>query len=101
LSEISVIEGIPPLLIGLTVSANQTSFIDDFRADAMSGNLASVVYIVPQDQLTEHPPDTPRDGGWQQREIIEALVNSPSYKNTALFITYDGKQGTMSIYVRA
>jgi phospholipase C len=81
------------LLVALNVTGpTQLSFIDQFAADAMSGNLPAVTYLVPQDQLTEHPPFAPRDGGFQQRAIIEALVNSPSYKNSALFITYDGKQ---------
>ena len=80
------------LLPALNVSGpTQLSFIDQFKADAMSGNLATVTYLIPQDQLTEHPPNQPRDGGFQQREIIEALINSPSYKDSALFITYDGK----------
>jgi phospholipase C len=66
----------------------------------MSGNLATVTYLVPQDQLTEHPPKRPRDGGWQQREIIDALVNSPSYKDSALFITYDGEHHFMTTFLQ-
>jgi phospholipase C len=85
------------MLSGLTViGPNQTDFIAKFKADAMAGTLAQISYIVPQDEITEHPPNPPRDGGWQQKAIIDALVNSPSYKNTALFITYDGKQSFVS-----
>jgi phospholipase C len=85
------------MLPGLVATGpNQTSFIDKFRADAMAGTLPQVSYIVPQDEITEHPPNPPRDGGWQQKQIIDALVNSPSYKNTVMFITYDGKHSFIS-----
>lgn len=80
------------MLPGLTViGPNQLDFIEKFKADAMAGTLPEISYIIPQDEITEHPPNLPRDGGWQQKAIIDALVNSPSYKDSALFITYDGK----------
>jgi len=94
--DVYVSEWMPHFLLGLTISGEgQLDYIDAFKRDAMHGNLSSFSIIVPQDQLTEHPPNGPRDGSWQQKAVIEALLNSPSYKNTAIFVTYDGKHDCM------
>jgi phospholipase C len=40
--------------------------------------------------LSEHSPNTPNDGAWFQKNVIEAVVNGAAYNETAIFITYDG-----------
>lgn len=66
--------------------------LDKFYADAAAGTLPRVSYIIGPAELSEHPPYQPRDGAWLQRKVVEAVVNGKNYKNTALIISYDGKQ---------
>ncbi|KZO90883.1 phosphoesterase-domain-containing protein [Calocera viscosa TUFC12733] len=44
-------------------------------------------------ELSEHPPYTPRQGAWSQKDIIDAIQNSPIYNKTILFISYDETGG--------
>lgn len=65
--------------------------LDDFVAAAAAGTLPQVSIIVGQEELSEHPPWQPKDGAWLHQQIFDAVVNSPKYNSTALFISYDGK----------
>jgi len=49
-----------------------------------------VSYIIGPRELSEHPPFMPKDGAWLQRQIVQAVMNSPAYNSTALFVSYDG-----------
>jgi phospholipase C len=40
--------------------------------------------------LGEHAPNTPNDGAWFQKNVIETVVNRAAYNETTIFITYDG-----------
>lgn len=68
-----------------------TSFLglDQFYADAAAGNLPSVSYIIGPAELSEHPPYLPHDGGWFQQQVTNAVINSPLYSKSILFISYD------------
>ena len=78
-----------------TLKKNGTSHpgIQQFYDDAKAGTLPAVSYIVMPANVCEHPPFMPRDGGWIQRQIAEAVMTSPKYKNTALIISYDETGG--------
>lgn len=65
--------------------------LDDFVAAAAAGTLPQVSIIVGQEELSEHPPWQPKDGAWLHQQIFDAVVKSPKYNSTALFISYDGK----------
>lgn len=65
--------------------------LDTFYAQAASGTLPEISYIVGPAELSEHPPYQPKDGAWLQRAVAEAVINSPKYKNTVLIISWDGK----------
>jgi phospholipase C len=65
--------------------------LDAFYEDAARGTLPQVSYIVGPQELSEHPPNRPVDGAWLQQQVVEAVVNSPKYKETVLIISYDGK----------
>jgi len=60
-----------------------------FADAATSGTLPNVSYIIGPMELSEHPPWTPHDGGWFQQQIVNAVINSPTYNSTVLFISYD------------
>lgn len=67
--------------------------LEKFYNDAKAGTLPAVSYIIGPMELSEHPPFTPRDGAWLQRQVVEAVMNSPAYARTALIISYDETGG--------
>ncbi|MCU1599780.1 MAG: plc, partial [Frankiales bacterium] len=65
-----------------------------FLADINAGTLPQVSWIFPSAQSTEHPGDGPINAGPQYYEpIIAALMASPSWESTAMFITWDENDG--------
>jgi phospholipase C len=90
---------------GITVSAYFTyqgkhqKTIDDYYADAASGNLPAVAFIDPHlgmeayDQDDEHPPASPQGGQRFVARVVDALTKSPAWSSSALFITYDEHGG--------
>lgn len=74
---------------GATYFNNNT--LDAFYADAMNGTLPLVSWLIPEQALSEHPPWMPVNGGWLQKQIVEAIMNGSSWKDTVLMISYDGK----------
>lgn len=67
--------------------------LEQFYLDAAAGTLPRVSYIVGPAELSEHPPYEPRDGGWLQQRIVDAVTQSPAYNRTALIISYDETGG--------
>jgi phospholipase C len=61
-----------------------------FYEAAQNGTLPQVSFIVGPMELSEHPPFMPSDGGWLQREVVNAVTRSPKYPSTVLLISYDG-----------
>lgn len=55
--------------------------------------LPSVSYLVGPMELCEHPAWMPKDGSWLQEQVVNAVVNSSKYNNSALFIMYDESGG--------
>jgi phospholipase C len=72
-----------------------------FYSDAAAGTLPQVSYIVGPMELSEHPPYMPKDGAWLQRQVAEAVINSPKYNNTVLIISYDGNFSTLLHLIRS
>lgn len=64
--------------------------LDAFYAAAANGTLPEVSFIVGPMELSEHPPFRPKDGAWLQKQVVDAVVNSPKYSSTMLMISYDG-----------
>ncbi|KZT51715.1 putative phospholipase C [Calocera cornea HHB12733] len=67
--------------------------LDHFKADAAAGTLPAVSWIIGPAELSEHPPYTPRQGAWLQKEVINAVQSSPKYNNTILLISFDETGG--------
>ncbi|EJU00487.1 phosphoesterase-domain-containing protein [Dacryopinax primogenitus] len=67
--------------------------LDHFKADAAAGTLPTVSWIIGPAELSEHPPYTPRQGAWLQKEVINAVQNSPKYNKTILIISFDETGG--------
>jgi phospholipase C len=74
----------------LTKRGNSFIGLDRFYSDCAAGTLPQVSYIVGPRELSEHPPYMPKDGAWLQEQVVQAVMKSPAYGKTALFISYDG-----------
>lgn len=72
--------------------------LSSFFAAAANGTLPMVSYIIGQEELSEHPPWAPVDGGYLQAIISNAIVNSPKYNATVLMISYDETGGWADQY---
>jgi phospholipase C len=75
--------------------SNVSSFYDDLA----SGNVASVVWIDPSwttsgtTTTDEHPPADPQFGQAWVRDVIQHVMDSPIWNDTAIILTYDEHGG--------
>lgn len=82
-----------------TPNATQFKPIADFFADAAAGKLPSVALVDPllagETNLAtdEHPPHDIRAGEYYVSQVVSAVRNSPNWKDSILFITYDEHGG--------
>jgi len=73
--------------------------IDQFAQDAASGALPQVAWIDPQlllgktGQTSEHPPADVQVGQKFVYDQVKALLSSPAWPSSAMFITYDENGG--------
>ncbi|TQV93598.1 non-hemolytic phospholipase C precursor [Cordyceps javanica] len=67
--------------------------LDAFYDACANGTLPQVSWIIGPAEQSEHPPQMPVDGAWLQRNVVEAVINSPLYSSTALVISYDEQGG--------
>lgn len=72
---------------------------DDLIADLASGDLPAFSLIEPHYQGNggtredEHPPGTPQMGERLVERVVRALMASPAWRRSALFVTYDEHGG--------
>lgn len=64
-----------------------------FYDAAANGTLPEFSIIVGPTELSEHPNNTPLAGSWLQQQVVNAVMNGKSWKDTALFINYDESGG--------
>jgi phospholipase C len=62
---------------------------DRFFAAARQGRLPSVSWIVPNKRNSEHPPASVRDGQAWVTRVVNAVMRSPDWKSSAIFVTWD------------
>jgi phospholipase C len=62
---------------------------DQFYIDAAAGNLPQVAWIVPNEENSEHPPASISNGQAYVTGIINAIMESPSWSSTAIFLSWD------------
>jgi phospholipase C len=67
--------------------------VDDFVAHVEDGLLAPVTWVTPRFELSEHPEYSFCHGENWTTEIVNALMESPMWKDTAIFITWDDYGG--------
>src|SRR5579859_2112438 len=68
----------------------------NFYAAARAGTLPAVVWIVPSQPDSEHPPALVSAGQAYVTSIINAVMQSPNWNTTAIFLTWDDWGGFRS-----
>jgi phospholipase C len=63
--------------------------ISDFFRAAHAGTLPAVVWICPNGKHSEHPPSDVSDGQIYVTGLINALMKSPDWNSTAIFLAWD------------
>ena len=74
--------------------AHKLKRLDHFYADAAAGRLPHFTFLDPNYSTTsEEDPQDIQLGERFMAEVVHALMRAPTWKNTALFITYDEHGG--------
>ena len=63
--------------------------IESFFADAHRDRLPAVSWIVPNNRDSEHPPALVSIGQAYVTRLIDAIMSSPAWKSTAIFLSWD------------
>ncbi len=63
--------------------------LSNFYADAKSGTLPAVSWIVPNGTVSEHPPGLITAGQTYVTRLINAIMQSPDWSSTAIFLAWD------------
>jgi phospholipase C len=63
--------------------------LNNYYTAAKGGTLPSVVWIVPNQQHSEHPPALVSTGQAHTTSLINAAMESPDWNSTAIFLTWD------------
>ncbi|MGH9125570.1 MAG: alkaline phosphatase family protein [Acidimicrobiales bacterium] len=63
--------------------------VDKFYAAAASGTLPSVSWVVPSGAVSEHPPSPVSFGQSYVTSLVNAVMHSPDWDSTAIFLTWD------------
>ncbi len=63
--------------------------LTDFYAAAQAGTLPAVAWIVPNGENSEHPPSRVSTGQAYVTRLINAIMQSPNWPSTAIFLSWD------------
>jgi len=63
--------------------------VDQVTRDIGSGSLASVSWIMPRFQLSDHPGSNFCYGENWATQVVNTIMKSPAWKSTAIFLTWD------------
>ncbi|MGH2597180.1 MAG: alkaline phosphatase family protein [Actinomycetota bacterium] len=66
------------------IQSNQRYF-----AAAAAGTLPAVSWVMPTQNLSEHPPDNIGDGEAWVTSVVNAAMRGPDWLHTAIFLTWD------------
>ena len=68
--------------------ANVTS-VSNFYRVARTGTLPAVSWVVPSGPVSEHPPGTTTAGQAYVTSLVNAVMRSPNWRSTAIFLAWD------------
>ena len=60
-----------------------------FSTDAQSGMLPQVSWVIPSGTLSEHPPNSTALGMQYVTNLVNAVMQGPNWKDTAIFLCWD------------
>jgi phospholipase C len=63
--------------------------VGDFYSAAKTGKLPAVSWVVPSGPVSEHPPSKISDGQAYVTSLINAVMSSPDWDSTAIFLAWD------------
>ncbi len=63
--------------------------LDHFYAEAKAGNLPAVSWVTPNGAVSEHPPGLVSAGEAYVTSLVNAVMGSPDWSSTAIFLTWD------------
>jgi len=63
--------------------------LSHFFTAARKGTLPAVSWIVPNDRVSEHPPNLVSVGQAYVTTLVNAIMRSPDWKSTAIFLAWD------------
>jgi phospholipase C len=63
--------------------------LSSFFAAAQAGTLPAVSWIAPSNQVSEHPPNLVSAGQSYVTRLINAVMKSPDWDSTAIFLAWD------------
>jgi phospholipase C len=63
--------------------------IDQFLADCAQGALPQVSWLVPNAQISEHPPNSVHDGEAYVTSVINAVMQSQYWNDAVIFLSWD------------
>jgi phospholipase C len=63
--------------------------VDHFLTAAKDGTLPAVSWVVPNGQVSEHPPSLVSDGQSYVTSLIDAVMTGPDWSSTAIFLAWD------------
>jgi phospholipase C len=69
--------------------ARHTPKAEQFVADVKNGTLPQVSWVVPSDPYSEHPPGGVTRGMEYVTAMVNAVMESPYWKDTVIFIAWD------------
>jgi phospholipase C len=63
--------------------------IDSFEQDARAGTLPAVSWVIPSNEVSEHPVAAVSAGQNYVTAVINAIMQSPNWSSTAIFLAWD------------
>ena len=67
--------------------------LKDYFRDLRERTLPAVSWIIPDYQDSEHPIASPQDGMWYVTKLVNALMESPYWRDSVIFLTWDDYGG--------
>jgi len=74
---------------GAQYLVNHNAAVDEFLKDVTADQLPQVSWIVPSEPYSEHPPAGITTGMEYVTSLVNAVMLSPLWKDTAIFIVWD------------
>ena len=78
-----------PAVINDPVQKGRLVDVSKFYIDAQNGTLPQVSWVIPSGAVSEHPPSKVSAGMEYVTGLVNAIMQSPDWKTTAIFLCWD------------